>query len=143
MVDGKEYGIGEEHSPIECFSCGNCCIGYHPRVSHEEVAFTAKYLSISPDDFITRYVEVTRVGYLLRQTADGCVFLGWEKETRRSYCEIYPARPEACRNWVPGLSRRECLDGLAKLKGGNGGLLLATDVYENREQLENFYSILR
>lgn len=154
---GQEYSPGDRLA-IECFRCGICCIGYHPQLSVEEVEHMAGHLSIRPDEFISRYVQVTQVGYLLRQTGYGCVFLNWEKacpersrracpeQSRRAcpraFCGIHRFRPDACRNWVPSLLRRECLEGLAKLQT-DGGLLLASDIYENEEQLERFYDSLR
>lgn len=139
---GQEYGPDDDRLAIECFRCGICCIGYHPRLSVEEVEHMAGHLSLSTDEFISRYVQVTQVGYLLRQTEYGCIFLDWEKSGSKALCSIHRFRPEVCRNWVPGLLRRECLAGLAKIQK-NGGLLLASDIYENEEQLERFYDSLR
>lgn len=138
---GQEYSFGEEWSPIECFRCGICCIGYHPKVTVEEVEFIAEGLSVSTDEFISRYVTVTKVGYLLSQTENGCVFLNWEKGTSKVSCNIYHFRPTACRNLVPSLSRPECREGLVKLQIDNR-ILLVGEIYENQEQVERFCTLL-
>ena len=141
-LDGQEYTPCEERVPVECFRCGICCMGYYPQLSHEEVARMARCLSISSDEFISRYVQVTTIGYLLRQTKTGCVFLSWEKDSLKSLCSVHSFRPDACRAWEPTLFRRECREGLSKLQK-NGGLMLAGKVYETQEQLERFYAALR
>ena len=139
--DGKEYDIAEERQPIECFRCGICCMGYHPQLSEEEVERIARHLAISPSDFISRYVQVTQIGYLLRQTKTGCVFLTWEKDTK-ALCSVHSFRPDACRNWEPTLFRRECKAGLTKIQEDNG-IMLASEIYDNQEQLERFCAALR
>ncbi len=125
---GQEYSFGDNRSPIECFRCGICCIAYQPEVTIEEVKFIAEQFSMSADEFITRYVTVTHIGYLLRQTENGCVFLTWEKNPARASCNIYSFRPAPCRNWAPSLSRPECREGLAKLQVGNR-ILLVSEIY--------------
>lgn len=141
-VNGEEYTHDDESLPIECFRCGICCIAYYPQLSPEEVERIAGNLNITAQEFISRYVQVTKIGYLLQQTEYGCIFLDWEKNGTRACCKIHPFRPDACRNWVPSLFRRECRDGLAKLQKDKS-LLLAGDLYENQEQLEQFYAALR
>lgn len=140
--NGQEYSFGEERSPIECFRCGICCIGYHPKVTVEEVELIAEWFSVSADEFINRYITVTKVGYLLRQTENGCVFLTWETGASKVSCNIYSFRPTACRNWVPSLSRPECRQGLVKLQIDNK-ILLVGEIYENQEQVERFCTWLR
>ena len=115
MQDGKEYSVGEVLTPIECFRCGICCTRYQPPLTQEEVETIARELGLSPRDFLSEYVQITLVGYLLRRTETGCIFLKREDDNTAN-CSIHPFRPEACRNWVPSLSQRECQDGLKKLK---------------------------
>lgn len=102
---------------IKCFRCGLCCTRFQPRLTPEEVKRIPDYLSLSAIDFIARYVQVTTIGYLLRQSAMGCVFLRWDKG--KTACEIYRVRPKACRDWKASLSQPECQQGLAKLKARN------------------------
>ncbi|MBI2850154.1 MAG: YkgJ family cysteine cluster protein [Chloroflexi bacterium] len=140
--NGDEYSPNEESLPIECFRCGVCCIGYYPQLSVEEVDRIAGNLHISADEFISKYVQVTQIGYLLQQTEYGCVFLDWEKNGSKARCIIHPFRPDACRNWAPSLFRRECREGLVKLRK-DSDLLQAGDIYEDPEQLKRFYASLK
>jgi len=149
-VTGQEYSVSDERLPIECFRCGICCMGYYPQLSDEEIERLAGHLAISTEEFISEYVQVTKIGYLLRQTESGCVFLTWEKacpersrrDTPRALCSIHPFRPDACRNWVPSLFRRECKEGLAKLQKDNG-IMRVGEIYDTQEQLERFCASLR
>ncbi|MFC1948941.1 YkgJ family cysteine cluster protein [Chloroflexota bacterium] len=141
-LSGQEYTVGDEWPPLECFRCGICCVGYQPQLTHEEVELMAKHLSMSADKFITEYVDVTQVGYLLRQTKDGCVFLSWEKGKSRSSCRIHSFRPAPCRNWQPSLARPQCREGLTRFQAGDG-LLLPGEIFEDQEQIEKFCSLLR
>ena len=139
--DGQEYDIVDERRSVECFRCGICCMGYHPQLSETEVERMAGHLGISSHDFIAKYVQVTQIGYLLRQTKTGCVFLTWENETK-SLCSVHPFRPDACRNWEPTLFRRECKAGLTKIQKDHG-IMLVGEIYDTEEQLERFYAALQ
>jgi Fe-S-cluster containining protein len=111
-------------------------------VTIEEIGLMAKRLSMSADEFIDKYVTVTKVGYLLSQTENGCVFLTLESGTSKASCTVYPVRPTSCRNWVASLSRRECQKGLVKLKINNEMLLSVGEVYDDQEQIERFCTLL-
>ncbi len=93
-MDGREHHVGKVLSPIECFRCGICCTRYQPQLAPEELETIANGLRLSAEDFISRYAQLTNVGYLLRQTERGCVFLSWEEDGSRTSCIIYPFRPE-------------------------------------------------
>ena len=142
MLDGNEHFFGEKHSPVECFCCGYCCVGYNPMVMEWEIERMAGHLALTASEFKREYIDQTLIGYLVRQTDKGCVFLNWQKDTSKGYCDIHNARPEACRDWVPSLWRRECLEGLARLGKNNGRILPAAEVYEDADQLQNFTRIL-
>lgn len=116
QTDEQEYRAEEEWTPVECFRCGVCCTGYNPKVTDEEIELMAEFLSTSVDEFISRYVSVTQIGYLLRQTENGCVFLTREKGVSETSCSIYPLRPAVCRDLIPSLSRPQCREGLTILK---------------------------
>ena len=147
---GEEYSFGDERQPIECFRCGICCMGYHPQLSEAEVERMAGHLAISAHDFISQYVQITQIGYLLRQTKTGCVFLTWEKacpersrrDTPKALCSVHPFRPDACRNWEPTLFRRECKAGLTKIQKDNG-IMLVSEIYDTQEQLERFCASIK
>jgi Fe-S-cluster containining protein len=104
-LDGSEHHVrlDEAPLPIECFRCGICCTCYQPLLGDEEIETIARQLGLSAGAFLAKYAQLTVIGYLLRQTEKGCVFLS---RTRAS-CHIHPFRPEVCRNWAPSLSRRE------------------------------------
>ena len=136
-LDGHEHHVGKIWPPIECFRCGICCTRYQPQLTSEEAETIAKGLRVSTEDFLSRYAQLTNVGYLLRQSGKGCVFLSWEEDGTRAGCSIYPFRPEACRNWVASLSRRECREGLAKLKA-KGEIMLAKELYPSQDAIDRF-----
>lgn len=138
-LNGDKHTVGKTLPPIECFRCGLCCQCYQPQLSPDAAAAMARGLGISTTDFIARYVQMTTIGYLLRQTARGCVFLTWKQQ--RANCRIYAFRPDACRNWVASLSRRECREGLARLKAA-GKIMLAKELYSSPEPADKFYSSL-
>lgn len=140
-LDGGEYHVGDSLPPIDCFRCGLCCMRYQPRLTSEEIETIAVGLGLSTDDFLSRYVQVTKVGYLLRQSERGCVFLSWDREGARASCSIYDFRPESCRHWVPSLSRRECREGLLRLKA-RGKIMLPEELYTSPEAMDRFYSAL-
>ena len=136
-LEGEERSFGETSPTIECFRCGICCIDYQPQVTGAEIELIAGRLSMSADEVISQYVMITQVGYLLRRTESGCVFLTQEKDTSKVSCAIYSSRPEICRSWVPSLSKPQCRAGLVKLRMDNG-ILLVGEIYENQEQAEMF-----
>ena len=146
MLDGQEYIPGEKLPEIECFRCGVCCQGYYPQLDQEELERMAADMRLTPNEFISKYVQTTKIGYLLRQEHDGCVFLGWEEDSPpstslrpgRALCRIHSIRPEACRRCVPSLSRRECREGLARMQREGEPLILASDLYHSPEELERF-----
>lgn len=141
MLDGKEYRVGEAWPPIECFRCGICCTRYQSPLTPEEVETIAGELRVSPSGFLSKYVQVTVTGYLLRQTEKGCIFLDWDEGEVTANCSIYPFRPEACRNWTPSLSRRECQEGLTRLKAKDR-IIPVQELYPSPEAIERFYESL-
>jgi Fe-S-cluster containining protein len=89
--------------------CAECCSGYEPFVSREDVERIGKFLNMSPKDVMDEYIVKRKsadgyyVGWVRKITddvADQCVFL---KESRpgRYYCGIYEARPGDCRDFTP------------------------------------------
>lgn len=134
MQDGQQHSVGEAFTPIECFRCGICCTRYQPPLPPEEVEAIARELGLSSSDFLSEYVQITVVGYLLRHTETGCIFLKWE-DNNTAGCSIHPFRPEACRNWIASLSQCECQEGLRKLKT-QGKILLAPDIYTSLQATE-------
>lgn len=140
-LDGQEYPVGDSLPPVECFRCGACCVRYQPPLLPGEVASIAAGLKLSGDDFLAKYGQLTYIGYLLRREGNKCVFLDVEAEDKAS-CRIHPFRPRACRNWAASLSRRECREGLARMKT-TGKLLLPGELYPSPEDLDGFSGNLR
>ena len=144
MQDGTEHKVGDDLSEIECFRCGGCCARYRPKVTPKEIKRIARKLGMSIDAFTSAYVRTVplKEAYILQNASDICPFLRWDEKGAEATCSIHAFRPEACRNWMPSLSRPECREGLAKLKPG-GELLLPHDVYKsgkNREKLSTVVS---
>lgn len=138
-IDGKEHVIGRamaEERPIPCFRCGFCCTLYRSPLHAQDIEKMASALRISTAEFISRYAQrvPTQESYLLRGTERGCVFLAW-RENGKASCTIYPFRPKACREWIPSLSKPECLEGLAKTKS-KGQIMLLDELFGSKEDKE-------
>jgi Fe-S-cluster containining protein len=89
--------------------CAECCSGYEPFVSREDVQRIADHLGLSYSDTFDRYIVPREsadgyvVGYLRKVTddvADKCVFLKG-RASGSYYCGIYPARPHDCAAFTP------------------------------------------
>ena len=120
MEDAAANEDAPERIEIPCFRCGVCCMKYSPRVSAAEAEHIADTLGISLEDFLERYVDDSwfEPGFYLLDTQDGaCIFLAETEDSRITSCLIHPVRPEVCREWQPGLERKECLEGLQKCWG--------------------------
>ncbi len=89
--------------------CAECCSGYEPFVSREDVDRIARFLNVSAKEVMDEYVvkrksaDAYYVGWLRKvsdDVADQCVFL---KQARpgRFYCGIYEGRPGDCRDFTP------------------------------------------
>ena len=105
---------------MPCFRCGICCMKYSPRVTAAEAEHIADSLGVSLEMFLERYVDDSwfEPGFYLLDTQDGaCIFLDETDDTRLKSCRIHSIRPEVCREWQPGLDRKECLEGLQKCWG--------------------------
>ena len=105
---------------IPCFRCGVCCMKYSPRVTTAEAEHIADSLGVSLEVFLDRYVDDSwfEPEYFLLDTQDSaCIFLAESEDTRMKSCLIHTIRPAACRDWQPGLERKECLEGLQKCWG--------------------------
>jgi len=139
--EGKEITIVEQ-APIPCFRCGICCTRYQPPPPSEDIDTIASALGLSRSKCISRYAAKVPIkeGYLLQRTEKGCIFLACD-EHGRATCTIHPSRPKACREWIPNLSRPECLEGLAKLKS-RGQIMLLDELFNSQKDRQEFYSSL-
>ena len=102
-----------------CFRCGECCTRYQVLLGDNELRQMAEYLGISPVEFRKEYTDPrwpVSEKYLLRHRANGgCIFL--VHQGKEALCSIHVAKPQACRDWSPSLSRKECTAGLARVWG--------------------------
>ena len=110
-ADGENLDIQETLLPIECLRCGVCCTRHQPQLNAAESGIIARGLKMSTEDFLTELAQFTNIGYLLRRSEKGCVFLTVDADGSQASCTIHHFRPEACRNWVASLSRGECREG--------------------------------
>ena len=81
---------------IDCTKCANCCRQSIVTVRAAEVARIAVFLGMSEAEVTQHYTARdtdSPRARTLQSGENGCVFL---KDSR---CTIYPARPEACRNF--------------------------------------------
>jgi Fe-S-cluster containining protein len=89
--------------------CAECCSGYEPFVSYQDVDRIAQFLGMTSKQVMEEYIVKRKsadgyyAGWVRKVTddvADQCVFL---KEARpgRYYCGIYEARPGDCRDFTP------------------------------------------
>jgi len=137
-LGGKEITITEQ-TPIPCFRCGICCTSYQAPLTPEDIDNIASALGISRSKCISRYALKVPIkeGYLLKKTEKGCIFLAWDADGK-ARCTIHPSRPKACREWTPGLSKPECLEGLAKLKS-EGQIMLLEELFPSHEEQKELY----
>ncbi len=136
-ADDQEIAVVEQVT-IPCFRCGVCCTCYQPSLLPEDIENIAAAMRISIAACVSEYAlkVPTKEGYLLRQTEKGCVFLAREEDAQ-ARCTIYRARPKACREWQPSLSRPACLEGLARLKS-KGQLSLLDEIISSEEERREF-----
>ena len=81
-------------SVFSCHMCGDCCRGYGGTyVSAADIQAIAEYLQEDPEQFKTKYCQLSGSRYVLAQSDSGfCVF--WDE-----LCRIHPVKPRMCRNW--------------------------------------------
>jgi Fe-S-cluster containining protein len=140
-LEGEAITVTKQ-TPIPCFRCGICCTCYQPPLTVEDVYNISSALGISRSKCISRYAHKAPIkeGYVLKRTEKGCVFLAWESDGK-ARCTIHESRPKACREWLPSLSRPECLQGLAKLKS-EGQVMLLEELFPSAEERKELYATL-
>lgn len=84
---------------IDCTACGNCCKKMQPILKKKDINKLSKSLNITPDQFITKYVEKDEDGdNILNQLP--CPFLNDNK------CTQYASRPADCTSY-PHLHKKD------------------------------------
>lgn len=141
-LEGEEVTVTEQ-TPIRCFRCGICCTCYQPPLTVKDIDSIASTLGISRSKCISKYAHKAPIkeGYVLKCTEKGCVFLARDTDGK-ACCNIYSSRPKACREWVPSLSKPECLQGLAKLRS-EGQIMLLEQLFPSHEERKELYLALK
>lgn len=105
---------------IPCLRCGECCRRYQVRLDLAEAQRMAGELGLTEESFRDRYADRRWPGessLLVRQEHGCCPFLKRSGENDDELCGIHSFKPLCCREWTPGLDRRECQAGLARRWG--------------------------
>jgi hypothetical protein len=98
-----------------CFRCGVCCSAFQPCLSLEEAGKLAGWLGLDISAFREKYSDPRWPGtrnLLVRQEKGDCVFLERLEDGRATRCRIHQQRPSACRDWVAGPDKPQCVQGL-------------------------------
>ena len=145
LQDGQRNRLGEmrdrEEGAIPCFQCGVCCIKWQPLLSPTELRRVAGDLGLTPRTFKRRYTRpypLRRGWHQFKTGAVGCIFLAFDRG--RALCTIHTVRPQVCRDWSPGLTKKECLEGLRTLEGPP--LLTPQDLYPTPEDRQGLIAAL-
>ncbi|MCU0423970.1 MAG: YkgJ family cysteine cluster protein [Bacteroidia bacterium] len=78
---------------IDCLTCANCCKTTSPIFTLRDIKIISKYLKLSEQNFISRYLRVDEDGDYVLQSSP-CAFL-----LPDNTCSIYDYRPNACREY--------------------------------------------
>lgn len=77
----------------DCLSCGNCCRTLGPRITDKDIDKMAKALRMKHSDVFQTYLRQDEDGDFVFKSMP-CPFLMSD-----NYCQIYDARPKACRDY--------------------------------------------
>jgi Fe-S-cluster containining protein len=103
---------------MECRRCGVCCTMHQAFVNPKDIDRILKYLGITEKDWEELYDD-PRWRYseyrLIRQIDGACAFLRFSGGLAE--CAIHDVKPECCAKWQAGPEKKECKEGMAKLKG--------------------------
>jgi hypothetical protein len=76
---------------VDCTACANCCKLATVKLNERDVERLAKHFRLTPGRFLPEYaVRNEEEGWVLKQNAQGCVFLSG------TFCTIYEIRPHSC-----------------------------------------------
>ncbi len=99
-----------------CIRCGVCCSIYQVRVSRSEAERIADRMGMNYWDWVGHHCDPRwpdSRSHLIGHTDEACIFL--EKADVDVYrCAIYDVRPDSCRNWVAGVFKPACQEGLTR-----------------------------
>jgi len=107
---------------IDCTSCGNCCKKMQPILKKKDINKLSKSLNITPDQFITKYVDKDEDGdNILNQLP--CPFLNDNK------CTQYDSRPVDCASY-PHLHKKDFVFRLIGVVNNYSVCPIVFNVYE-------------
>lgn len=111
--------ISKPEHPSACFRCGECCTRYQVLLEPAEMQQIAGFLGIGIEKLKAEYTDPrwpVQGKFLLKHRDNGgCIFL--IHRGKEALCSIHVAKPRACRDWSPSLSRKECSQGLSRVWG--------------------------
>lgn len=110
---------------IDCTECGNCCQVCHPVLQNKDIETLSRAISLSKNDFKTKYTCKDEDGDLVFSTKP-CPF--WENNK----CLHYDSRPGDCVSY-PHLHKR---DFTSRLFGVIGNIAICPIVYNVYERLK-------
>nr|MBK9652059.1 YkgJ family cysteine cluster protein [Bacteroidota bacterium] len=90
---------------IDCLQCANCCITTGPLLLHKDIERLSQSLSMRQAAFTNQYLRQDEDGDLVFKNMP-CPFLD-----EHSYCNVYEARPNACREY-PHTQQRKIINKL-------------------------------
>jgi hypothetical protein len=141
-----EYRSGsgfKTQKEMPCLRCGVCCTKWQPPLDSREARAIARALNMPYETFLNKYLQkypLRADSYLVRRKENACIFLRFENGL--ASCLIHEHKPEACRNWKPGLEKPECQEGLRKRKN-ESKLLTLSDLPLSAGELTQFYGSLK
>ena len=107
---------------IDCTACGNCCKKMQPILKKKDISKLSKSLNITPDQFITKYVDKDEDGdNILNQLP--CPFLNDNK------CTQYDSRPVDCASY-PHLHKKDFVFRLIGVVNNYSVCPIVFNVYE-------------
>lgn len=99
-LDQRVFELADQaFAGVDCATCANCCKGLNPGVTDAEALRLADRLSMSVEEFRSRYLKAPEpddedpddASWTIRQ--DPCPFLADNR------CTLYKDRPEECREY--------------------------------------------
>jgi len=137
----------EQRSDVfPCFCCGICCSDYQPHLDLAESRNIAQHLGVSLQQFYDDCTDPRWPGtetHLLLHKDGACLFLERKEGKAKWLCRIHDFKPDACRQWVAGLEKKECRGGLNRYWGlsiEDSGKLAGSS--EDLECFQNFLKTL-
>ena len=81
---------------FECRQCGVCCTGFGGTfVTPEDIFRISAHIQADPDNFVSRFCDMTGEGPVLTQGPDlRCIFFN-----DAAQCTIHPVKHRMCRAW--------------------------------------------